>query len=158
MKCEGLLNRIEKIVSKFKYNKINICGHSMGCGLGLYTSIVLAHKFNDKSFNLITLDSPKIGNYNLNKYVKKVKNLKHIDLINNKDIVPLFPFFYPNYLHISSKTYITDREGNIKICDKTNELNIFTNHSVKDHYTSSIITNIYKCIKEDIKEDIYVKN
>ena len=147
MKCDNLLNRIEKIINKLKFNEINICGHSMGCGLGLYTSIALAHKFNDIYFNLITLDSPKIGNYSLNKYVKKVKNLKHIDLINNKDIVPLFPFIYPEYLHISSKTYITDKEGNIKICDKINELNIFTNYSVKDHFTNNIITNIYKCVK-----------
>ena len=147
MICDDLLNRIIKIISELKFNKINICGHSMGCGLGLYTSIVLAHKFNNKCFNLITLDSLKIGNNALNKYVKKIFNLTHIDLINNKDIVPLFPFIYPEYLHISSKTYITDREGNIKICDDTNELNIFSNYSIKDHLMSSIITNIYKCIK-----------
>lgn len=146
MKCDSLLDRIEKIVCKLKFNKINICSHSMGCGLGLYTSIALAHKFNDKCFNLITLDSPKIGNCELNKYVKKVKNLTHIDLINNKDIVPLFPFIYPEYSHISSKTYITDKDGNITKCKKPNDLNIFTNHSIKDHYTTSIITNIYNCM------------
>lgn len=98
--------------------------------------------------NLITLGSPKIGNHSLNKYIKKVKNLTHIDLINNKDIVLLFPFIYPNYFHISSKTYITDKDGNIAKCIKPNELNIFTNNSIKDHYTTSIITNIYKCIKQ----------
>lgn len=146
MKCDNLLGEIEKIIHKLGFNKINICGHSMGCGLGLYTSIALAHKFKDKHFNLITLDSPKIGNYELNKYVKKIKNLTQIDLINNKDIVALFPFIYPNYLHISSKTYITDKDGNITKCKKPNELDIFTNHSINDHHTTSIITNIYNCI------------
>lgn len=146
MKCDNLLGEIEKIIHKLGFNKINICGHSMGCGLGLYTSIALAHKFKDKHFNLITLDSPKIGNYELNKYVKKIKNLTQIDLINNKDIVALFPFIYPNYLHISSKTYITDKDGNITKCKKPNELDIFTNHSINDHHTTSIITNIYNCM------------
>lgn len=146
MKCDNLLDDIHKIICKLGFNKINICGHSMGCGIGLYTSIALAHKFNNKYFNLITLDSPKIGNYELNKYVKKIKNLTQIDLINNKDIIPLFPFIYPEYLHISSKTYITDKDGNINKCKKPNELNIFTNHSVNDHRTRNIITNLYKCI------------
>jgi hypothetical protein len=143
MKCENLLGKIKKIINKLGFNKINICGHSMGCGLGLYTALELTHKFKDIQFNLITLDSPKIGNYKLNKYIKKIKNLSQIDLINNKDIVPLFPFIYPKYLHISSKTYITNCDGNIEICEKPNELNIFTNYSVKDHYTHNIIINIY---------------
>lgn len=146
MKCDNLLCDVEKIIHKLGFEKINICGHSMGCGLGLYTSIALAHKFKDKHYNLITLDSPKIGNCELNKYIKKIKNLTQIDLINNKDIVPLFPFIYPNYLHISSKTYIADKDGNITECKKPNELNIFTNYSIKDHHTTSIITNIYNCM------------
>lgn len=146
MKCDNLLRDIEKIINKLEFDKINICGHSMGCGLGLYTSIALTNKFKNKHFNLITLNSPKICNYELNKYIKKIKNLTQIDLINNKDIVPLFPFLYPNYLHISSKTYITDKDGNIAKCKKPNELNIFTNYSINDHFTTSIITNIYNCI------------
>ena len=146
MKCDNLLDKIEKNICKLKFNKINICGHSMGCGLGLYTSLVLTHKFTDKHCNLITLDSPKIGNSKLNTYIKKIKNLTQIDLINNKDIFALFPFIYPEYSHISNKTYITNKKGNINICKNPNELNIFTNHSITDHFTTNIITNIYKCI------------
>ena len=32
MKCDNLLGEIEKIIHKLGFNKINICGHSMGCG------------------------------------------------------------------------------------------------------------------------------
>lgn len=148
MKCDNLIDDIVKFISKNNFKQINICGHSMGCGLGLYTGLVLTEKFTDKYFNLITLDSPKIGNYKLNKYVKKIKNLSHFDLINGNDIVPLYPFIYPEYLHISSKnTYIANVNGDFITCKKPNKLNIFTNHSIEDHYTINIITGLYNCLK-----------
>lgn len=147
MKNENLIEQIKKIVGNFGFEKINICGHSMGCGLGLYTALELTNKFKDVEFNLITLDSPKIGNNHLAKFVKKINNLKHIDLINGKDIVAIFPFVYPNYLHIASKTCIIDNEGNVDICKNPNDtINIFNNHSVKDHYTYNIIKNLYYSI------------
>lgn len=147
MKCDNLIDDIIKFIKKSNFTQINICGHSMGCGLGLYTTLVLAHKFTNKYFNLITLDSPKIGNDKLNKYVKKIKNLSHFGLINGNDIVPLYPFMYPEYLYIGSNTFITNDNGDFKICKKPNKLNIFTNHSIKDHSTNNIITKLYYCLK-----------
>ena len=150
MNCDNLLNKIKKIIDQLEFNEINICGHSMGCGVGFYTSLVLSHKFKDKKFNLITLDAPKIGNQELNNYIKKIKNLSQIDLINNKDIAPLFPFIYPKYFHISTKTCITDNYGDITICKKPNKLNIFTNHSIKDHSLYNIIHNLYFVLKKEL--------
>jgi hypothetical protein len=142
-----LLNDIIKIIKKLNFKKINICGHSMGCGLGLYASIILTIKFPNVKFNLITFDSPKIGNDKLNNYVKKIKNLDHLDIINNNDVIPLFPFIYPNYLHIAKKTYILNNDGDINVCkDSNKQITIFTNHSINDHFTLTIIKNVYKCI------------
>ena len=147
MKDENLIEKIKKIVADFKFKKINICGHSMGCGLGLYTALELTNKFKDIEFNLITLASPKIGNYHLDKFVRKINNLTHIDLINGKDIVPMFPFIYPNYLHIAKKTCIINHDGTVDICKNLDDkLNIYNNHSVKDHFTNNIIENLYYCI------------
>lgn len=147
MRDENLIEKIKKIVANFKFKKINICGHSMGCGLGLYTALELTNKFKDIKFNLITLASPKIGNYHLDKFVKKIDNLSHIDLINGKDIVPMFPFIYPNYLHIAYKTCIINYDGTVDICKNPNDkINIYNNHLVKDHHTYSIIKNLYYCI------------
>lgn len=148
MKCDNLLGKIEKIIDKLGFDKINICAHSMGCGLGLYAGISLTDKFKNKHFNLITLGAPKIGNKYLNKYIKHISNLTHIDFINGKDIIPLFPFIYPNYLHISSKTLIADKDGDIDTCKKPNELNIFTNYSINDHITTNTLINVYKYIKK----------
>jgi hypothetical protein len=147
MRNENLIEKIKKIVGKLKFKKINICGHSMGCGLGLYTALELSNKFKDIKFNLITLDSPKIGNNHLNKFVKKIKNLTHNDLINGKDIVLMFPFIYPNYLHIACKTCIINHDGVVNIYKNPNDkINIFNNHSVKDHFTYNIIKNLYQCL------------
>jgi len=147
MRNENLIKQIKKIVEELGFDKINICGHSMGCGLSLYTALELTNKFKNKQFNLITLDSPKIGNKHLNKYVKKINNLTHIDLINGKDIVPMLPFVYPDYLHIACDTCIINSDGEIDVCKNPNEkINIFNNHSVKDHHTYNIIKNLYCCL------------
>ena len=144
-----LLKNIICTVEKLNFKKIYICGHSMGCGLGLYTSLVLTKKFPDIKFNLITIDSPKIGNLKLNKYVKKINNFDHFDLVNNKDIIPLFPFIYHDYLHIAHKTHMINNDGIINVCKNLNsKITIFTNNSIKDHFTNNIIRNIYKSLIE----------
>lgn len=151
MRNENLIEEIKKIVCKLKFKKINICGHSMGCGLGLYTALELTNKFKDIEFNLITLDSPKIGNNYLYKFVKKIDNLTHIDLVNGKDIVPMFPLIYPNYLHIAHKTCIINKDGTVDICKNLNDkINFYNNHSIKDHFTYNIIKNLYYCIIQNM--------
>lgn len=145
MNNQNLLQNIINHIKNLNYKKINICGHSMGSGLGTYTSIVLTKNFPNLNFKLITFDSPKIGNIQLKKYIKKIKNLEHFDIINNKDIIPLFPFIFPNYSHIAKKTFILCDDGNIKVCKKFNkEISIFTNYSISKHFTNSILLNIYK--------------
>lgn len=152
MKNQNLLDKIITIVNKSKHKNITICGHSLGCGLGLYTSLVLSEKFSNKNFDLITIASPKIGNYYLNKYVKKIKNLKHFDLINSKDIIVLYPFIYPEYYHISNKTYIIKPNGKIDLCKHIEKkIDIFTNYSINDHYIRNIIYNIFMCINKGDK-------
>jgi hypothetical protein len=146
MKNEDLIKKIIKVVSDCSYDNIFICGHSMGCGLGLYTSLVLTQKFNYKKFVFVSIESPKLGNLQLKKYIKKIKNLKHYDMINNNDIVPLYPFIYPNYCYVGYKTWLFDSEGNIKI-KKNIKRNIIDNHSISDHFTNNILLNIYKSIK-----------
>ncbi len=154
MKNQGLIKKIIKIVSNCYYDNIYICGHSMGCGLGLYTSIVLTHKFKSNKFILVTIESPKLGNIELKNYVKNIKNLKHFDMINSNDIVPLYPFIYPNYCYIGYKTWLFNSEGHIKIL-KNIKRNILNNHSIRDHFTKNILLNIYYSLKKHIKLQIH---
>jgi hypothetical protein len=149
MKDGNLIKKIIKIIKNKPYDKIYITGHSMGCGLGLYTSLVLCKKFSKKKFKLITFGQPKLGNCELNNYIPQIKNLKHINLINDNDYVQLFPFFY-NYKHISNKTYFVKSEGTILLLDNidiNNKLSIFKNCCMNDHYTNIILKNIYNYLR-----------
>lgn len=148
MKNENLINRIIKVIKKINCSTINICAHSMGCGLGLYTSIISCAKYKNKKFNLITFDSPKLGNSELNKYVKKIKNLTHYNFINNHDIVPLYPPV-KNYKLIACDTCIIQSDGKIAVCKNfENKMSIFTNYSVKDHYSQNILHSLFLSLKK----------
>jgi len=145
--CENLIGRIEKIVSRHLDLNIVICGHSMGCGLSVYCSMVLAKKFSNINFNLVLISAPKLGNINLNKYIENTKNLILCSMINNNEIVPLFPFYplFPSYTNIGNKTYKYNSNGTCEIIEKISN-NVFKMCSVKDHFTNSIIENIYNNI------------
>lgn len=147
MNNDNLIEQIINIIKNFDYKTIKICGHSMGCGLGMYASIVLTKQFSNINFDLVTIDSPKIGNSKLNEYVRNISNLNHSDMINNNDIIPLFPFIFPNYLHIAQKTFFV-KQNDFTINSNLNEITILTNHSINDHFTNNIITNIFKCLKK----------
>lgn len=147
MNDEGLIKNIKNYIKKHNFLDVVICGHSMGCGTGLYTSLYLAEKLKKTNFHLYTIDSPKIGNSKLNEYVENVDNLYHYDLLNHNSFAVLFPFIAPNYQHISKKIYKLNENGDIKILKNINNLTLLTNHSLYDHKSSVIIYNVYKCLK-----------
>ena len=144
MNNDDLIKTIIKTISKLNYKKINICGHSMGCGLGMYTSIILTKKFPNIKFNLMTIESPKIGNYKLKKYIDKIQNLNHFDMLNNHDFAAIFPY-YNGYEHIANKTYVFYNNGDIELYKNFNKkMSIFSNYSIYDHFTQSVIKNLHK--------------
>ena len=147
MNNENLIGQIEKIFHKYRDHKIIICGHSMGTGLGTYTSMILSKKYPDKKFNLVLISAPKLGNINLSKYIEDTKNIKLYSMINNKEIIPLFPFYplFPSYKNIGYKTFKYNSDGTINIINSITN-NIFKMCSIKDHFTNNIIENIYDCM------------
>ena len=142
MNNDNLIERIKKIVSKYLHMDIIICGHSMGCGLALYTTLILQKKFSNTKFKLITIEAPKLGNDGLKKYLNNVSNIKHYDIINNNDFAPSFPYMCLNYCHIANKTYLFNNNATVEI-KKDISRNIFLNHSIKEHFMNNVIKNIY---------------
>ena len=140
---QKLIKRIERIVKSSRFDKIMICGHSMGCGLALYTSLYLSNRIPYKKYDLYTLDAPKLGNYQLNKFVRKIKNINHIDMINGNDVFPSYPFIYPNYCHIFTDIILIGNDGSAWTTNKFSR-NIIESHSIKDHYCTTILKYIYK--------------
>jgi hypothetical protein len=142
---QNLIKKISKIVYSSNFDKIIICGHSMGCGLALYTSLYLSKHISNKKYELMTLDAPKLGNSGLNKYLRKNKNIHHIDMINGNDMIPLYPFIYPNYQHICDKIILIGTNGKVKTTKKFSR-NILESHSIKDHYCTSILKYIHQIL------------
>lgn len=149
MHNENLIGQIKNIVKKYSNHKVILCSHSMGCGLSTYTSMILAKEYPEKNFDLVLISAPKLGNENLSKYIEDTKNIKLYSMINNKEIIPLFPFYplFPSYKNIGYKTYKYNSDGTVEILDVITN-NIFKMYSVKDHFTNNIITNLYECMKQ----------
>lgn len=150
MECENLIGQIQKIIKKYPNHKIILCGHSMGTGLATYTSMILAKEYPNKNFDLVLVSAPKLGNKNLSKYIEDTKNITLYNMINNNEIIPLFPFniLFPSYKNIGYKTYQYNSDGTYNILENIPN-NIIKMCSIKDHFTNNIITNIYECIKFD---------
>ena len=116
----------------------------MGCGLGTYCALYLGNKYKNINFNLVLISSPKIGNIDLKNYLYSFTNIKLYSMINNNEIVPLFPFnlFFYNYININKNVWEYNSDGTIEIIDEL-DLSIFKSYSIKDHFTNAIIENIY---------------
>ena len=144
MHCENLIGQIEKIFIEHNDYDITICGHSMGCGLGTYCALYFGNKYKNINFNLVLISSPKIGNIDLKNYLYSFTNIKLYSMINNNEIVPLFPFnlFFYNYININKNVWKYNSDGTIEIIDEL-DLSIFKSYSIKDHFTNAIIGNIY---------------
>jgi hypothetical protein len=149
MNNENLIGQIQNIVNKYKNHKVILCGHSMGCGLAVYTSMILSKEHPKKIFDLVLISAPKLGNINLSKYIEDTKNITLHSMINNKEIIPLFPFYplFPSYKNIGYKTFKYNSNGIVEILDDVTN-NIFKMSSIKDHFTNNIITNVYECMKK----------
>lgn len=143
--CDNLFGQIYEIVLKHLDLNMFICGHSMGCGLALYCSILLEKKIKKKNFNLITISPTKIGNINLKKYIQSKKYINHINMINNNEIIPLYPFNNLDYHHIAKNIWNFKKDGTL-VKKNSIDLSIFMNYSINDHFCHEIIKNIYKNI------------
>lgn len=146
MLSDNMLGKICKIVKKnINLNpdlQIIICGHSLGCGYALYTSLYLSNKFKSSNIELVTLCATKMANKKLNKFLATIKNIYHLDIINKNDIVPFYPPV-PNYTHIAKKIILLDSDKYDIIKSKNLSRNILQNNSLKDHFISSIMSNIW---------------
>lgn len=148
---DNLVKKIcKKVMKNYKTHQIIVCGHSLGCGVGLYTTLYLEHKLNtNATIEFISIDAPKIGNELLGKYISKNKYIKQYDMINNNDVVPNYPLFYPSYTHVSQNNDVylikPDESYSVVKCDNVVGV-LVKSHSVSDHYCLNILRNLYNQI------------
>ena len=82
--------------------KINIIGHSLGCGLSACLAYDLCSR-NVKN-QCVLLAPPKIGNVYLDLFLRK-NNSDVYSIINYADLVPSLPFSYMMYQNIKYQYY-----------------------------------------------------
>lgn len=143
---DKMIKNIYNIILKKKIKSVCICGHSMGAGLATFTSLYLLNKIPQINIELFNFDAPKIGNVELRNYLYKKKNIKHFNIIHSKDVIPFYPFIYPNYTEISKDIYFIDKDTKQITLEKDLERNILTNFSVKDHYCNNIMKTLFNII------------
>lgn len=68
-------------------------------------------------------------------------------MINNNEIVPAIPPLLPGYIHIAKRTYIFKENNTLEIKKKLS-FNPFNSYSISDHFTNSILKNIFYHIKQ----------
>ncbi len=127
------------------YNKIVVCGHSLGAAVATLCAYNLSHVY-DTTIECCTIGSPRVGNktFKNNYDNRKIKTLR---IVHNNDVVTHSPFI--GYHHVNYMLRI-DHDGNIKkyMIDWERAWNyiksMVTGKNVKDHMTDSYMNSLKK--------------
>ena len=137
-----VLKSIDKLSG---YNKIVVCGHSLGAAVATLCAYNLSHVYNT-TIECCTIGSPRVGNktFKNNYDARKIKTLR---IVHNNDVVTHSPSI--GYYHVNYMLRI-DHEGNIKkfMIDWERAWNyvksMFAGKNIKDHMTDGYIKSLNK--------------
>lgn len=144
---DAVKNIILKDITKMSgYNKIIVCGHSLGAAVATLCAYNLSHIFDTVDVECCTIGSPRVGNktFKNNYDSRKIKTLR---IVHNNDVVTHSPFI--GYHHVNHMLRIDD-EGNVKkfMIDWERAWNyiksMVTGKNIKDHMTNNYISSLNK--------------
>ena len=127
------------------YDKIVVCGHSLGAAVATLCAYNLSHVY-DINIECCTIGSPRVGNktFKNNYDSRKIKTLR---IVHNNDVVTHSPFI--GYYHVNHMLRI-DYNGNIKkfMIDWERAWNylksLVTGKNIKDHMTDGYMSSLKK--------------
>ena len=136
-----LYGTIEKNIKLYPDYNWYITGHSLGGALSILAGYLFAKRYNNKNFVIVSLASPRVGNYYFKKDFENLDNLKHYRICNNKDIVTAVP--YINYYHCGYTIHYKNNKW-IKLGNDYNDkkYNIFKLYNFYDHSCSKYVINL----------------
>lgn len=117
---EGFLRQYRRIKNLIysqakEYNKIYVCGHSLGGAIATLCGYMLKSMLHDRKIKVITLGSPRVGNRGfVSDYNRKLAG-NTCRLVYREDIVTKVPLSWKGlllYRHVSNKCQIGGR-GNM---------------------------------------------
>ena len=144
---DAVKNVVLKDITKMSgYDKIVVCGHSLGAAVATLCAYNLSHVFTDATIECCTIGSPRVGNktFKNNYDSRKIKTLR---IVHNNDVVTHSPFI--GYHHVNYMLRI-DSDGNIKkyMIDWNRVWNyvksMVTGKNIKDHMTDGYISSLKK--------------
>lgn len=140
-----ILDKIKFIQDKTNNNKIIVTGHSLGGALStvLVTDILINNIDSLKIDKLITFGSPRVGDYQLFKFLNYSflnKNITSFRVTHYHDIVPHLPPSIFNYHHIGQEIWLDENNYNYKLCngygedsDCSDSCKLIECRSISDH-------------------------
>ena len=128
------------------YDKIVVCGHSLGAAVATLCAYNLSHIYDTVDIECCNIGSPRVGNktFKNNYDNQKIKTLR---IVHNNDIVTHSPII--GYHHVDGMLRI-DSDGNVKkfMIDWERAWNylksMVTGKNIKDHMTDGYISSLKK--------------
>ena len=141
---ENMLDILKKdilnLLEEKKDYEVFVTGHSLGGALSTLFGYELS-RVTSKKVNIVSFASPRIGNSEFKNSFDKRKNLVHIRITNNRDIVTALPMI--NFKHVGTN-----------ICLYEDTFDIFYNYSYNYWYKFSL----FNCWRiSDHSMDLYYK-
>ena len=141
---ENMLDILKKdilnLLEEKKDYEVFVTGHSLGGALSTLFGYELS-RVTSKKVNIVSFASPRIGNSEFKNSFDKRKNLVHIRITNNRDIVTALPMI--NFKHVGTN-----------ICLYENSFDIFHDYS----YNSWFKYSLFNCWRiSDHSMDLYYK-
>lgn len=130
---DKIKNKLLLLLLEYPDYEINIIGHSLGGALSTLFGYLLAKTITNK-VTVITLGSPRVGNYYFKLDFDSQTNLTHYRISNNRDVITSVPMI--NFYHTGINIHLTN--DNLTIYDNYNynryfKFSLFNCWSVSDH-------------------------
>lgn len=138
-------DKVMRLLSNYPSYTVYCTGHSMGGSVAsLYGYLLTKHKSISTNVIVVSFGAPRLGNGAFRDEFESTRNLFHIRVVNNYDIVTKMPWinFYHTGMNISTiaiQTAYTSND-NDDVLRKNNKYRyVFLNHSMSSYYAS--VTN-----------------
>lgn len=121
---------------------INVSGHSLAGALSVLLSYQLSSEFKEKDINVLSIATPRVGNYAFKQSYHSKTNIKHIRLANDRDIITAFPSLF--YYHVGDVIKISSDKVEFFERDEFGfcEFSYWKNTSINSHFIKSYWTNL----------------